>query len=332
LPKFNSEKSENLKKNFSKTLAASLAILNLFASNLNLVKATENYTSRKTLHSDEPENRSKDNIVKRVKSPIGEIKNIIKCAGCGTVALLVIYPVIKKLNIKNPEFIVLEELPESEENLLKKFQQWFEDAKKMFEKKEFKDFSPEEFRDFARLCLISTYLAEEFLKTLLKGLDFGENKGLNFLKYSEFEVKIINTNSTLVLDSIEDPFKKCDENHKTMAKVLGNLAPFFSCFSMILRLYLDIFRIKYSNLKKIYPMIKNLKINLLKFENGNFRDCFGNAFDPDVNDACNFKNVLIYIKNEKVTSEFLNELDKEIPNAIKNPHTNFTNLFDVSKN
>jgi hypothetical protein len=49
LPKFNSEKSENLKKNFSKTLAASLAILNLFASNLNLVKATENHTNKKTL-------------------------------------------------------------------------------------------------------------------------------------------------------------------------------------------------------------------------------------------------------------------------------------------
>jgi hypothetical protein len=39
-----------------------------------LVKATESYTSGKTLHSDEPENRSKDNIVKKVKSPIGKIK------------------------------------------------------------------------------------------------------------------------------------------------------------------------------------------------------------------------------------------------------------------
>ncbi|MDR1364336.1 MAG: hypothetical protein LBJ32_01730, partial [Oscillospiraceae bacterium] len=313
--------------NFLKILAASLAVLNLFTNNFSLVNATENNISEKNSGNNTQKNIDKNNLVnnpKNVKNQSSKKKDIIKYTGFGIAAFLAVYSIVKKIKyIKLIKSIDPEKFPKSEEDLLKKFQQWFKDSKALaYDEKNSKDHSLEKSQALVSLCLISVHLARESLKTLSEGLDFGKNKGLNFIECSEFEVKIINTKSTLVFGYRKDPFQKCDENHKILVKVLGGLAPFFSCFSVTFGMALASFELKYFNSEKM------LKINPCMFKDGNFRDFnSNNVVEIDAKCDENLKNILRYINDKKVILGFLDTLDKKLSDALKDPNTDFKNLL-----
>ncbi|MDR1364018.1 MAG: hypothetical protein LBJ32_00045, partial [Oscillospiraceae bacterium] len=302
--------------NFLKILAASLAVLNLFTNNFSLVNATENNISEKNSGNNMQKNINKNNLVnnpKNVKNQFSQIKNIIKRTGFGIAASLAVYSIVKKIKyIKLIKSIDSEEFPESKENLLKKFQQFlkdFKDYKATVDEKTFENFSLEEFQTVIRLCLISIRLARGFLKIL--------SEGLNFIECSEFEVKIINTESTLVFGYGEDLFQKCDENHKTLVEALGSLAPFFSCFSITFFIVLE-----------SYISEKKLEIIPYEFRDGNFKnpdgiDMYLNAYEKNEK----IKNILRYINDEEATLKFLDTTDKKFSNALKDPNTDFISLF-----
>ncbi|MDR1364927.1 MAG: hypothetical protein LBJ32_04825 [Oscillospiraceae bacterium] len=346
MPKFNSKKSKKLKNNFSKVLAASLAVLNLFASNFNLVKAVKSVkavkgdANKKTLKTDSPENSffpgNTESSIKENKNR--KTKNIL---GAGVVAFLMACSGIKIYD-KYTEYISSKELlaflkkdtPKSEDELSRAFQLWYNDfLKKVYileSEENLKAASAKDLKDLIYLFLCSIFLVGEYLKIFLDGLEFSEfeDKSYTELRLGKFKAKVKNTEVTVNLDyDCYDLIENCQDVFPTAVGALGKLAPAFSHFTVALSAPILYF----------FPKAFGTTFELSSFfflmdgyalKNGIFLDW--NGWELDVT-SLNLKEFFALIFFGEELMEYLNNLKENLEKALdylekgpnKNPNVDF---------
>jgi hypothetical protein len=268
LLKFRFKKIKKIKNNFLKILVASLAILNLFTSDL-LVKANESDTKilERKFQSLIQKNREKINNDKKLT--FNKLKTL-KYISFGILAFVAVRLRIKRYNKHTEDVYLVEESLQEKNAEWKKAQQaeWEKTQRKEKEARLKRDQLLAEIREWLKdICeqdeirrgLISNANIDKeiilnfitfFIKTVhsAKKLLGILRKGLNFEHYeSSGKITVIDTNATFDLNypipSKPDGLKRTRAIHKRVGKAFGNLECFFYFFVIIFNALVKTFKL-----------------------------------------------------------------------------------------
>ncbi|MDR1364693.1 MAG: hypothetical protein LBJ32_03585 [Oscillospiraceae bacterium] len=314
-----------------------------------MIKATDkNNTNKKT-------STDKNNTNKKTSS-------VVKFVGIGGTALLATYYIIKRC--KHIKGILPKNFVESESNfpeesqkfkynfldifpkqkeihegfqkrLLERFRRWFENYgyEKQYEiirRIEQNIATDEELKEFVNYNLEIIELARRYLEVFSNGLNLENYK-------KDKEITIINTGAIICLFK-EDLFKKCDDNHKTLEEVLGDLNELVSVLFIIFGLLSETFSSYYFcnvvNVSDInFHYVSYLKQFLVRgckiIVNDKFARYENKALKEEIG-ICNSEVELIlinaYEKNEALI--FLNNLSENLKNPFNvQSNSNISKLF-----
>ncbi|MDR1364449.1 MAG: hypothetical protein LBJ32_02325 [Oscillospiraceae bacterium] len=298
MPELDSKKFKKFKrKNFSKTLAASLAVLNLFASNFLVKTFDKNDSNEQNSEIDPPENSykkitGKKNIVKNNKKDFPnsavellkadkiKIKKIIKCTSLGSLLFLIYF----KYNIKD-------------DILSKKSRQWFKGFNAQIKirdklKNNFATFK--ERQSFIKFFLEAICLTEQFLEILSRKIDFKNYKDSG---------KVTIKDTGVVLDfNLFDPLKKYNYAYETVIKALGDSALSFHFLVKILHVLEDVFKSNFFGCDHGPFFVMGYKIKDIK----------------NIKQMVNFENVFKCVYKKEETLKYLNKSKENLSELLIN--------------